>query len=749
MFIVAVLFLMAVAAGGFALWTRLGQTGSSDLENWIGRQVAAVLEGYITPKVSFESIDYEAPYAVTLEELTLTADDRKIILVDRIFLELAEIPRAGAPLKIQRIELDGPQARFIRNGDGGFVGWSGFVRPEVQQDPDSVPSGGRFSDVLRLRSMVIRGGRLLYDDAVAGGEPMVLSGIDLRFDTPPLKDQPGCYALTGVLSHKPLFHVDVDAEIDLDKAVLGFNSLKFEAVVGEAQYAALPPAVQDLLRRHRVRGELSATVEGELPLLDPKAATLNVASQLRNGYVSHGDVSVPIGQLDVRMKLPGDSIDVSAERLTLAHGEQPLVEIGKLVVAMSGIGQTEAPFTIPRIQITGPRVHLKRSPGGGFVGWGELTESFRPDPPSTGQEKTGPQNAVPLRKLEIRDASVIYTPVDGEPIDVPGVNLDLALQPSPQTPEWLDITGELSRLPIAKVSLEARADLTESVLNVASFQMRILLGESEIAALPAGLQQALRDRRVTGRFDANAKGRFWWDDPPRSTGLVQTSLRDARIVHGEMVIPVEHFAVKVRVDDGIANGRYDAALLGGKAHGAVRLELADPQPFRGNWIVTDAHLEEILQAVQGGRSKYAGRVDAKGNVRGEAIDLPATLSGAGEVDIQQGRLGKLPIVEQLTALVVKNILGLNRTADDTARIEFRLASDHVDFRKVLIDSSVFKLRGTGRVYYDTDLDMNFGVDGKGKIGDLLSPITGAVVTYGVTGTLNKPKIIPKPLGIGN
>jgi len=95
----------ALIAGGAALWYRVGESGTSDLEQWLGRQVVGIIEAHITPRVAFESVDYQAPKTVVVTGLDVSTNGTSLITVKRLLLELA--PLAGtATLAIESPRLD-------------------------------------------------------------------------------------------------------------------------------------------------------------------------------------------------------------------------------------------------------------------------------------------------------------------------------------------------------------------------------------------------------------------------------------------------------------------------------------------------------------------------------------------------------------------------------------------------------------------------------------------------------------------
>ncbi len=97
-----------------------------------------------------------------VDNLSLRAEGRPILLIRRVLLELAEIPRSGQPIRIQRIEAERPEIQLVQRG-GRLVGWSGFVKPGAGTQPESAPAGRRLSEVLVLRHVAIRDGQVLYD----------------------------------------------------------------------------------------------------------------------------------------------------------------------------------------------------------------------------------------------------------------------------------------------------------------------------------------------------------------------------------------------------------------------------------------------------------------------------------------------------------------------------------------------------------------------------------------------------------
>lgn len=299
---IAVLGVVGVAAAA-GVWVYVGRFGGSDIERWIGNQIVGVLESYLTPQPSFANLDYQAPGTVVIDDLKLTVDDTPILAVRRVLLELAEVPRIGKPIQIERVELDDPDFRLLQRAEGGFIGWSEFVREDVQEDPSQVPEGRRLSDVLVLRHVAVRNGQIIYDDADPATQAMTLRDINLGMDTAPVEGEPGWYKLDAELKREPQFDLAVDGRIDLDNMVLELAKLLLELQLEEAQYETLPPQVQTFVREHEMKGQLSADIGGTIALEKPTTGEAELQTTLEDGRFAFGDKVLPIDEFTLTARM--------------------------------------------------------------------------------------------------------------------------------------------------------------------------------------------------------------------------------------------------------------------------------------------------------------------------------------------------------------------------------------------------------------------------------------------------------------
>lgn len=340
---ILVIVALAAACGLLAMWNTLASGESSELEQWIGRQVVGVLEGYITPRVSFERLKYRPPLGVEVEPLALTVGEEALISVERLLLELAEVPKSGQPIRIKRIELYRPRVSFIRGADGELVGWGDFVKRTAVQSPDSVPEEHRLSEVLVLEHVEIHDGTIAYRAADSEMPPMELPGIDLVLETTPRADDDGWYEVKGRSRHEPLYVLDFDTRLNLDHGELDVERLGIELTLSSASYEIFPPDMQNTLRRHEVRGELSASAKGRVPLAGPQAGKGDIQLDLADAHIRYGGRVFSAEDMKLTVALFGaDTPPFGNGRLTITNAR--LVDLP----LVSTIGRALAKAPLPR-----------------------------------------------------------------------------------------------------------------------------------------------------------------------------------------------------------------------------------------------------------------------------------------------------------------------------------------------------------------------------------------------------------------
>ena len=337
--------LLLVLVGGVAFWLS-GQHGRAALQRWIGQQLVAVANRYLIPQISFADLEYHYPRTVVLKGLRLTADDPAspgghvdIMNVDRITLELAEIPRFGQPIRIQQLILERPELRFISGGSGkaNYIGIDHLLRgPQwvpAQGDPTTQGADTPLSSLFEMQSVQISEGSLLVDLRQPGYPVMRLDQIHTRLNVQSAAKtggEPGWYALDMKLQRPPVLDIQAAGRLHLDTMTLDLSALKMAVTLGRPQDRYLPPVLQQLLRDHEISGQLTAEGKGIIPCNDWRSSRLDMATHLTDGLIAIGSNRWPVPSLETTCSLANhlgriDSLKVSMLRGTIqANGQVDL-----------------------------------------------------------------------------------------------------------------------------------------------------------------------------------------------------------------------------------------------------------------------------------------------------------------------------------------------------------------------------------------------------------------------------------------
>lgn len=328
-----------------------GLQGTADrLEDWIGSQIVGIANSYLVPQIAYDGLDYQAPGTVTLAGVTFTAPDgTRVLELEGLTVTLAQMPRIGEPLVIERLVFDRPTVRLIReiapDGAAGFKGLSPIVKNAPTRD-DEVEDNFKLSSVLRLRQIDFNGGSMLYDHG-DGSPLMTISGFTTTIKSAPDEAQPGWYTLDVRSAVGPLVDLTLDGQVNLDTFTARVGRLNFAGRLTAESAGALPPQLQTLVQRYRAQGQIDLTASGELPLTHPLAGALEADLSLTGFHVASGEYQVPIDTVHATASLAGGVATLSglvAETLDgtiRVSGEARLAETGRPASAIWTIDNIE------------------------------------------------------------------------------------------------------------------------------------------------------------------------------------------------------------------------------------------------------------------------------------------------------------------------------------------------------------------------------------------------------------------------
>ena len=131
-----------------------------------------------------------------MTDVTFTAPDgTRIIDIGEFSLTLAEVPRRGQPLKIERVIIRNGHIHLFRDLETGGI--KGLI-PMLEAAPDDTyetESGEsmKLSETLRLTEIIIEDVDVRYDEG--SGTPLILDGLELHSEISPetIDGFPGWY----------------------------------------------------------------------------------------------------------------------------------------------------------------------------------------------------------------------------------------------------------------------------------------------------------------------------------------------------------------------------------------------------------------------------------------------------------------------------------------------------------------------------------------------------------------------------
>jgi hypothetical protein len=310
--------LLLTIVGGLA-FLHIARSGSGTIEQWIGAQFQSIANSYLNPKLTFTDLDYKYPGTVSLKNFRLTADDPAqpgkkidILAASEAAVTLAEIPRRGQPIVIEKISLNHPliSAVAVAPDSSQFVGFSNLMRGGAGQStsaPASQPvaqgptSSQKLSDAFHIRLIELKDGRIVYDPRISGSEPMMLDQINTSLNIQ--MAEPGHYNLDTRIIRAPVFDFHITGQLDLDRFNGRDIQITIRADLGADKLDYLPPQLQQLIRKYEARGVLDVRLTGDLPLMDPMGGSLELTVKLSQANVATGDYRVPVDQLEMLARL--------------------------------------------------------------------------------------------------------------------------------------------------------------------------------------------------------------------------------------------------------------------------------------------------------------------------------------------------------------------------------------------------------------------------------------------------------------
>lgn len=305
--IVVIALLLIVGGGGLVAYVLFAPRGSralglgagAKLRDYLGKQVVGIVNAHLVPQLSFDTVDYDAPYTVSLSDVNLTAPDgTKVLELDRLIIQLAETPSLNKPIRIAEVTIDGGDVRVVQDPQTGELrGFGQMTKVSSKQELEEVPQQQNLSNVLVLEKVSIRNVALLYDDG-SGTQPMVLRGFEAVLDIKPADEGPGWYQLDLSAGRSPGLETALRGAFNIDEFVLQLNESTARIALDERTMESLPPQLQEPLKSVEAAGQAELTFSGRIPVQDPLQSEVMGKLLLQSFNVAFSDYRLPISRAD-------------------------------------------------------------------------------------------------------------------------------------------------------------------------------------------------------------------------------------------------------------------------------------------------------------------------------------------------------------------------------------------------------------------------------------------------------------------
>jgi len=298
--IVLAILIVAVA---ITYWRRA-------VEAWIGQELRSLAGEYLNPALDFDELSYHFPRSAVLRGVRLSSPDpdsaaasTEILAIDSLALHLAEIPRPGRALRMQRIDLVDPVVHLVRtrtgHSRGELIGFSDLVRsdserPTAQQQPPK-----KFSERFQVLTASITGGSARYDPRDGSDAIMLIDGISatLLLD----RDDAGAYGVAFAFDRHPVVALALRGKLRVDDERLEIDSLSATLELARENDHYLTPAIQKFVAERDVTGNLKLAASGVFHLDDAASSHLQARIDLGDARYTVGAYGLTIDQMVARI----------------------------------------------------------------------------------------------------------------------------------------------------------------------------------------------------------------------------------------------------------------------------------------------------------------------------------------------------------------------------------------------------------------------------------------------------------------
>ncbi len=438
-----------------------------------------------------------------------------------------------------------------------------------------------------------------------------------------------------------------------------------------------------------------------------------------------------------------------------------VIAVDTLRLTLAKVPKRGEPIAIQGLEIVGGRLELVQDAEGGLKGLVPFVKRSRVQNQEQVDESVRLSNVLEIRELTLRDAGFIWRSAGGAPpMEVTGLEMDLDLTPDTEQPGWYSLGASADRAPIMSLSIDGRFNIDSFVAEIGELILKTTLREDTYTTLPPPIQSFLRAHDARGEMEARLSGRLPLADWRSSDVRAALTLHDANFVLGEGRLPVSIAIIDATMkDEAVRLKPIQIEALQGSVAASGDVDLRNPEmPGRLSWKIADVDLTEAAAAPSASDElpPLAGRLTGSGQAEGSLIDLPASLSGEGDLHVTEGQLVNLPVFRAVAqAMNVLNVFKGKKQLSETLDVNYLIRGDGIDVKDFELVGEVIAASGQGMIRYDGALDLRVRggpmkrlTGALGRLGGAIGGVTQRLVAYRITGSFGRPKVNVQPLGIG-
>jgi AsmA-like C-terminal region len=270
------------------------------------RELIATVEKKLYAKLIIGDLSYSPPYGVIARDCRLVPLDASVgdlLDIKELSIRLASLPLLGGPLVVEDLAIHGPSVHLVRTA-GGFAGETGLLRPEPPDTSDQ-PNDKKFSDLLRLRHLLLDDGQVVYEDRRRGVKPPT-SWNDLGFEINTSPIGPADYGFNVTGNNTSAADLQATGTFNVDDLTASLEHFSLTARAGEQEMGQLPPELQEILGHYRVGGTLFLEGKAHADARNASGNSFSSTISLQNGTAFIPEARLRLNDLHFHITSAGD-----------------------------------------------------------------------------------------------------------------------------------------------------------------------------------------------------------------------------------------------------------------------------------------------------------------------------------------------------------------------------------------------------------------------------------------------------------